>query len=262
MNPDYAEEALSLLHSQRQPLVDAGSSSASKRPFTYDEVNHVLAHALDQEPPSLGLVHALLAMGADVNYARRGASSVWKKMVGKQQKAKRASFLQRAAARAAPDVVAALAAHADQRTLDGAMACARLRGDAAVVRVLLDYGADPEALAPGLRRRVDPEDNYGDAATPWDEDRVPPPPPPPQDLPTGEAWHQEQLDRVMARRGYKSMENLSAAARADQERLRLKIAEMQCKKMRASTTWSQSSGFGDGHQDATLRPRPSEEGGP
>ena len=255
MSAGHAEEALLLLQNHRLNQHDPAPPSASGRSFTYEEVNHVLGQVLERDPPDVGLVRALLAMGADVNYARRGESSVWKKMVGRQRRARRAGFLQKAAARAPPEVVAALAAHADQRTLDAAVAHAGLRGDAAVARVLLDHGADPEGLGPELRRRAGLEaggsapGDDGWAAAGSSGTRV------------HDAWHQEQLDRVMARRGYRSMENLGAAARADQERLRLKIAELQCKKLRASTTRSQSSDQGDGQAEDTTGQGALSEGG-
>jgi len=161
---DYKEEAQQLLESHRKSVdaADAAAAGGSKRHnrkhskdagYTYKEVNSVLHQAIDDEKPA-ELIRALLSLGADVNNTRRVSSNLWKKVTRKDQEAERSDILQRAAKRSAAPVVGALAEFADQENLDDALHYAILRGDLAVVRVLLANGADPEPLHDDFEQAV------------------------------------------------------------------------------------------------------------
>ena len=157
-----AEEAKRLLQQfrdsqitdQTSSLSSASSSSSSsswlsRKPiegiFTYKEVNHVLSEVIDRDGP-VGLVNALLEIGADVNYSRRKSSNIWKTICRKDQQSRRNDIFLRATIHCPPDVVQALADHADQANLDSVLHHAIARADLTILKALLDCGADPTDL--------------------------------------------------------------------------------------------------------------------
>jgi hypothetical protein len=238
MSDPYIRQALRLLQEHHHKSTHTASSSAapprsSPSSFTYEEVNAVLGEAVETDQPA-ALIAAIAAMGADVNYAKRRSASAWKKALGRDQTAVRNNVLQRAAGRSAADTVAALARLADQKTLDGAMRVAAARGDADVVRALLDRGADPEPLAGEQRRRLgvregENDDDEDDDGGPSGRGRglwTTLPPRKSMHDDDREAWHQDQLERTLKRTRYKSLEHMSARARRDQERVRREIARV------------------------------------
>ncbi len=148
-------QATRLLQAQRaidrdgQPLswVRNRLSSQAGTEFTTREVNKVLAEVIESDG-SVGVVKALLALGADVNFARqRHSMTSWSKITQRnQQPGERNNILQRAVIRCRPETVQELAARADQANLDAVLHDAIARGNLAVLRALLEHGASPVNL--------------------------------------------------------------------------------------------------------------------
>ncbi|KAL2162977.1 hypothetical protein VTH06DRAFT_6813 [Thermothelomyces fergusii] len=147
------KQATRLLQAQRaadrdeQPLswIRSRLSSQAGTAYTPREVNKVLAAVVEADG-SVGLVKALLALGADVNFVRRRHSSPWNKLTHRSQPIERNDILVRAVARCRPETVRAIAAHADQDNLDTALHHAIARGNLAVVAALMEHGASPVHL--------------------------------------------------------------------------------------------------------------------
>ncbi|KAK3328164.1 hypothetical protein B0T19DRAFT_461567 [Cercophora scortea] len=125
-----------------QPFGRLRSPFSSNDAFTYQEVNRVLGEVVDSDGP-VGVINALLALGADVNFHMRQKRS---KITRKQQDGQRSDLLLRATLRCQAETVNAIAAHADQENLDRALHHAIVRGDLDVVRALLNHGASPVHL--------------------------------------------------------------------------------------------------------------------
>ena len=148
-------QATRLLQAQRaldrdgQPLswVRNRLSSQAGTEFTIREVNKVLAEVIESDG-SVGVVKALLALGADVNFARqRHSMTSWSKITQRnQQPGERSNILLRAVIRCRPETVHLLAARADQANLDAVLHDAIARGNLAVLRALLEHGASPVNL--------------------------------------------------------------------------------------------------------------------
>ncbi len=113
--------------------------------YTYTEVNQVLAEVIDRNG-SLGLVQALISLGADVNLAKRRSGSLWHKVIRRDQEERRSILLPSAAKLCRADIVHAIADHADQVSLDDSLHNAISRADLAVVKALMVHGADPGDL--------------------------------------------------------------------------------------------------------------------
>ncbi|KAK3370569.1 hypothetical protein B0H63DRAFT_552646 [Podospora didyma] len=121
--------------------------------FTYEEVNHVLAEAVERDEP-VGIIKALVALGADVNFSRRRSSDVWSKVIRRQHKGQRNDLLLRATVRSRPETVHLLASHADQENLDSVLHQAIVREDLAVLKTLVDHGASPVGLHEDFQNAV------------------------------------------------------------------------------------------------------------
>ncbi|KAL2268976.1 hypothetical protein VTJ83DRAFT_3822 [Remersonia thermophila] len=145
-------EATRLLEAQRalergeQPLgwIRNRLSSQAGTTYTPREVNKVLAEVVENDG-SVGLVKALLAMGADVNFRRRRSAS-WSKITSRSVPEDRSDILRRAVIRCRPETVHAIAARADQVNLDSVLHDAVVRGNLAVLSALLEHGASPVSL--------------------------------------------------------------------------------------------------------------------
>lgn len=152
MEPEI-KQATQLLQAQRafdrdgQPLswVRNRLSSQAGTVYTAREVNKVLAEVVESDG-SLGVVKALLALGADVNFVRRRHSTTWNKLTQRNMPGERNNILLRAVIRCRPETVHAIAAHADQPNLDSVLHDAITRGNLAVVAALLEHGASPVHL--------------------------------------------------------------------------------------------------------------------
>ncbi|KAK0727667.1 hypothetical protein B0T26DRAFT_822245 [Lasiosphaeria miniovina] len=138
-----------------QPLACLCSPFHSKSDdsFTYQEVNQVLNQAVDRDE-SLGLFKALLALGADVNFSQRSTSGVWSKIIGRHHDGHRSDVLLKATSKCRPDIVNLLAGRADQESLDSVLHTAIVRGDLAVLKTLLDHGANPAQLHSDFQNAV------------------------------------------------------------------------------------------------------------
>jgi hypothetical protein len=146
----HMDEAIRMLQQHRTSQAEERSSTClSRKPtegvYTYKEVNHCLSQVVDRDGPA-GLASALLGLGGDVNFSRQKSSNLWKTICGKDQQPKRNDLLLRAVIHCPPDVLHALAGHADQTNLDGVLHHAIVRADLDVLRVLLARGADPSEL--------------------------------------------------------------------------------------------------------------------
>ncbi|KAK3501404.1 hypothetical protein B0T13DRAFT_198033 [Neurospora crassa] len=119
--------------------------SNSQKPFTYQEINQVLDEVVDANGP-VGVIKALLVLGADVNFSKRRSVDTWSKLTGRKNEGWRSDILIRATVRCPSETVYAIAHHADQENLDGALHHAMLRGNLAVLQALLDHGANPVQL--------------------------------------------------------------------------------------------------------------------
>ena len=152
MEPEL-KQATRLLQTQRaidrdgQPLswVRNRLSSQAGSEFTLREVNKVLAEIVESDG-SVGVVKALVALGADVNFDRRRNSTTWNKITQRSQPGERSNVLLRAVIRCRPETVHELAAHADQANLDAVLHHAIARGNLAVLAALLEHGASPVHL--------------------------------------------------------------------------------------------------------------------
>ncbi|KAK4238268.1 hypothetical protein C8A03DRAFT_33722 [Achaetomium macrosporum] len=120
-------------------------SSQAGSEFTAREVNKVLAEVVEADG-SAGIVKALLALGADVNFVRRRHSTTWNKLTQRNGPGERSNVLLRATIRCRPETVRALAARADQANLDSVLHHAIARGNLAVLAALLEHGASPVHL--------------------------------------------------------------------------------------------------------------------
>ncbi|KAK3326030.1 hypothetical protein B0H66DRAFT_616849 [Apodospora peruviana] len=146
---DYdAQEAKRLLQVRRELLDDEANSSCFgclpfcsgfSAEFAYEEVNHVLGNVVDTDGP-VGVVRALLALGADVNFERRPSTGFWSVITRSQQAPRRSGILVRAVIRCRPETVRILARQADQETLESALRQALSRRDLAVMKALFDHG--------------------------------------------------------------------------------------------------------------------------
>jgi hypothetical protein len=146
-------QATRLLQAQRsqdrdeQPLswLKNRFSSQAGTEYTSRELNRVLAEVIDSDG-SVGVVKALLALGADVNFARRRHSHTWDKITLRNQPGERNDVLVRATLRCRPETIRVLAAHADQANLDCALHHAIVRGNLNILAALLEHGASPVQL--------------------------------------------------------------------------------------------------------------------
>ncbi|KAK3941038.1 Inversin [Diplogelasinospora grovesii] len=154
-----SEKAKRLLLAKRSSQNDEKAFSRlqsrffDKVDFTYKEVNQVLREVVEVDGP-IGVVKALLALGADVNYSQRRGSNTFSKITGRQQQGQRNDVLLLATVQCRADTVYALAGHADQENLDGVLHHALLRGDVAVLKALVDHGANPAALHDDFQNAV------------------------------------------------------------------------------------------------------------
>ena len=120
-------------------------SSQISNDFTTQELNRALADVVESDG-SVGLVRALLSLGADVNFLRRPSSHAWPKMTQRHLGGERNDVLLRATIRCRPETVRVLASRADQANLDSVLHHALVRGDLRVIAVLLEHGANPAPL--------------------------------------------------------------------------------------------------------------------
>lgn len=120
-------------------------SSQAGTEFSSRELNKVLAEVIDSDG-SVGVVKALVALGADVNFVRRRHSHTWDKITNRSQPGERSNVLLRATLRCRPETVHVLAAHADQANLDSALHHAIVRGNLKILAALLEHGASPVQL--------------------------------------------------------------------------------------------------------------------
>lgn len=143
------------LHRDEQPLgwLRNRFSSQAGTEYTYKEVNKVLAEVVESDG-SVGVVRALLDLGADVNFVRRRNSNTWSKIAQRHQQGERSNILLRATVRCRPETVHLLAARADQHNLDSVLHHAIVRGDMAVLRTLLEHGASPVLLHDDFQNAV------------------------------------------------------------------------------------------------------------
>jgi ankyrin repeat protein len=130
---------------QRLSWIRNRFSSQAGSEFTAREVNKVLAEVIEADG-SVGVVKALLALGADVNYVRRRHSTTWNKLTQRNDPGERSNVLLRATMRCRPETVRALAARADQANLDSVLHHAIARGNLDVLAALLEQGASPVHL--------------------------------------------------------------------------------------------------------------------
>ncbi|KAK4152020.1 hypothetical protein C8A00DRAFT_35336 [Chaetomidium leptoderma] len=150
MEPEITQ-ATRLLQAQRAVDRDERSwirnrlSSQAGSEFTSREVNKVFAEVIESDG-SVGVVKALLALGADVNFVRRRHSTTWTKLAQRNQPGERSNILLRAVTGCRPETVHAMAAHADQANLDSVLHHAIARGNLAVLAALLEHGASPVHL--------------------------------------------------------------------------------------------------------------------
>lgn len=128
-------------------------SSQAGTEFTYREVNRVLAEVIESDG-SAGVVRALLALGADVNFVRRRNSNTWNKFTQRNHPGERSNVLLRATLRCRPETVEIVAAYADQENLDSVLHHAIVRGNLAVLRALLNHGASPVQLHDDFQNAV------------------------------------------------------------------------------------------------------------
>lgn len=155
------KQATRLLQAQRaldrdeQPLswLRNRFSSQAGGEFTYREVNKVLAEVIESDG-SVGVVKALLALGADVNFVRRRNSNTWNKLTQRNHPGERSNLLLRATLRCRPDTVDTLAACADQVNLDSVLHHAIVRGNLDVLTALLNHGASPVQLHDDFQNAV------------------------------------------------------------------------------------------------------------
>ncbi|KAH8890162.1 ankyrin [Thozetella sp. PMI_491] len=145
------EEAKRLLKLHREAATAEKSSirlrlrSSPDGVYSYTEANHVLAEVVGRNG-RVGLVQALLSLGADVNFTRRRSLKSWDKLARRHQQEERSDILQRATRQGSAEIVHALADYSDQITLDSALLDAMARQDLAVMKALLVHGADPAEL--------------------------------------------------------------------------------------------------------------------
>ncbi|KAL2195244.1 hypothetical protein P885DRAFT_70818 [Corynascus similis CBS 632.67] len=152
MEPEI-KQATQLLQAQRavdrdeQPLawIRHRLSSQAGTVYTPREVNKVLADVVEADG-SVGVVKALLALGADVNFVKRRHSNTWNKIAHRNLPSERNNILLRAVVRCRPETVHAIAGYADQANLDSALHHAIARGNLAVVSALMEHGASPVHL--------------------------------------------------------------------------------------------------------------------
>ncbi|KAK4164315.1 hypothetical protein QBC43DRAFT_49554 [Cladorrhinum sp. PSN259] len=155
------KQATRLLQAQRESLRDEQPlgwlrnrfSSPAATDYTYKEINKVLSEVIESDG-SVGVVRALLDLGADVNFVRRRNSTTWSKIAQRQQPGERSNLLLRATVRCRPETVHLLAARADQHNLDSVLHHAIVRGDMAVLRTLLEHGASPVLLHDDFQNAV------------------------------------------------------------------------------------------------------------
>lgn len=151
MDDDFSHEARRLLQDYRDRQTDDKSSRRSSSrhhdepEYSYKEVNAVLENVIYSNG-SPGLAKQLIELGADVNFARKKSENVWKKISRKNQHDQRSDLLLRAVTFSQPQLVAVMVPHADQENLNSVLPNAIARGDLAILRVLLDHGADPAEL--------------------------------------------------------------------------------------------------------------------
>ncbi|KAK4174355.1 hypothetical protein QBC36DRAFT_357751 [Triangularia setosa] len=146
-------QATQLLQAQRAQSRDEQTfgwlrnrfSSQAGTEFSHREINKVLTEVVESDG-SLGVVKALLSLGADVNFVRRRNSITWNKIAQRHHQNERSDILLRATIKCRPETVHALAAHADQQNLDSVLHQAIVRGNLAIIRTLLDHGASPVHL--------------------------------------------------------------------------------------------------------------------
>ncbi|KAK0660101.1 hypothetical protein QBC41DRAFT_236864 [Cercophora samala] len=147
------KQATQLLQAQRAQSRDEQTfgwlrnrfSSQAGTEFSHREINKVLTEVVESDG-SLGVVKALLSLGADVNFVRRRNSTTWTKIAQRHQNNERSDILLRATIKCRPETVHVLAAHADQQNLDSVLHHAIARGNLAIIRTLLDHGASPVYL--------------------------------------------------------------------------------------------------------------------
>ncbi|KAK4202061.1 ankyrin repeat-containing domain protein [Triangularia verruculosa] len=120
-------------------------SSQAGTEFSHREINKLLTEVVESDG-SVGVVKALLSLGADINFVRRRNSTTWNKIAQRHHQNERSDILLRATIKCRPETVHALAAHADQQNLDSVLHHAIARGNLAIIRTLLDHGASPVYL--------------------------------------------------------------------------------------------------------------------
>lgn len=104
------------------------------------EVSRAFSATVQQGGP-LGVVEALLEMGADVDVSRRASTSLMKKLSNKDQQDQKSWALQIATRNHGIELVDLLASRAGQGTLDESLVIAVAANQTEKVRVLLEYGA-------------------------------------------------------------------------------------------------------------------------
>ncbi|KAK4981215.1 hypothetical protein LTR66_001417 [Elasticomyces elasticus] len=111
--------------------------------FDYKEVNRAL-RAVILENQSASLIKALLAFGGSVNVHRHASTSSLKKMRGKNTEDERSDVMTIAVKNCSLQVVQLVASQADVQSLAEALPVAVRRGDAEVLRAILQWDAGYE----------------------------------------------------------------------------------------------------------------------
>ncbi|RYO80341.1 hypothetical protein DL764_009908 [Monosporascus ibericus] len=141
------QRATELMTEQR---IADGKEKKSKKsePFTYKEANPVLARIIadSANPPSAGLVQALLEHGANVSIARPKSKSLFKKVIRKDQREVRSDLLSQATQNCGIEVVWILIQSADETAKNEALPIAIQKNDPAKAHILLESGADAAPL--------------------------------------------------------------------------------------------------------------------
>lgn len=122
--------------------------------FSYKEKNRALTLVVEEGGP-LGLVEALIDLGANVNVFKNAHESLARRMVRRDREEIRNDILCRAVKSGEPAMVRLLASKADERNLDDSLQYAIERGHLEITKVLLEYGADPTEYHEQFLAKID-----------------------------------------------------------------------------------------------------------
>lgn len=154
---DDHRRAQELMQQQRLELNKSASA-----PFTHKDANLALAKVArgGVADATVGLVQSLLDYGADICFARRKSTSMWKAILNKDQEDIPSDALEHATRNCSDDIVHLLAKRADVRAASQALSSAISRHDAVKAAILMEAGADASPLCELFLSAVDsgPED--------------------------------------------------------------------------------------------------------